>query len=265
MSMANRRSWHRHHVGYVHWTVVAEPADIDHDVQHHRGLARVTEHLFELFNRHRMPTTWAVGDPAHSAAAVLVAASETKHALALLGDRYWIGPTAGRTRFAHELARRVSQARAASIDVVTLVPRVAPVQEHVDLVVKHGICAVVAAAEPPKRGVAVVPRTLHYGVWQFSASESLPLRSSWLPVGGWTLLRKTRRAAREAATFHLVIDAAAIDSTGRSVAHTIEPLVRRVAKLRDRGLVQVETVAAAAARLSDRPAATPQRSILRAA
>ena len=41
--------------------------------------------------------------------------------------------------------------------------------------------------------------------------------------------------------------------------------MRRVAKLRDRGLVQVETLGAAAARLSDLPVATPQRSILRRA
>ena len=109
-------------------------------VQHHRGLARVTEHLFELFNRHQH--------------ARRLGRSATRPTLR---PRCWLrlprrntrwrcweiaigsGQTAGRTRFAHELARRVSQARRASIDVVTLVPRVAPVQEHVDLVVKHGI------------------------------------------------------------------------------------------------------------------------------
>src|SRR3989304_2860921 len=108
MSMANRRSWQKHHVGYIHLTVEAEPTDADRNLDRHRGLAQVTEQLFEMFNRHRLPATWAVGDPAHSAAAGLVAASETRHDLALLGDRYWIGKTAGRTRFARELARRVS-------------------------------------------------------------------------------------------------------------------------------------------------------------
>src|SRR3972149_5892376 len=130
MSMANRRSWQKHHVGYVHMTVEAEPTDVDRNLARHRGLAQVTEQLLEMFDRHRLPATWAVGDPAHSAAAGLVAASETKHGLALLGDRYWIGKTAGRTRFARELARRASQARTAGIEVVTLLPRVAPVAEH---------------------------------------------------------------------------------------------------------------------------------------
>jgi hypothetical protein len=42
-------------------------------------------------------------------------------------------------------------------------------------------------------------------------------------------------------------------------------LMRRVATLRDRGLVRVETLRSAAARLSDVPTVKPQRSILRAA
>ncbi|MEX2091944.1 MAG: hypothetical protein WD971_04660, partial [Pirellulales bacterium] len=196
----------------------------------------------------------------------LVAASETKHGLALLGDRYWIGKTAGRTRFARELARRVSQARTAGIEAVTLVPRVAPIAEHIDLVVKHGIRAVVeATSDTSKRPTTTGPRALHYGVWEFSATERLPLSSSWLPGGGWKLFRKIRRAALEAATIHVVIDASAVEEAGRSATNTIERLMRRVAKLRDRGLVQVETLGAAAARLSDLPAATPQRSILRRA
>ena len=40
--------------------------------------------------------------------------------------------------------------------------------------------------------------------------------------------------------------------------------MRRIAELRDRGLLRVETLGTAAARLSDLPAATPQRSILHA-
>ncbi len=267
MSMANRRSWQKHHVGFIHLTVEAEPIDVDRNLDRHRGLAEVTEQLFEMFNRHRLPATWAVGDPAHSAAAGLVAASETKHGLALLGDRYWIGKTAGRTRFARELARRVSQARTAGIEAVTLLPRVAPVAEHIDLVVKHGIRAVVETTDhaDSRRETTTAPRALHYGVWEFSTTERLPLRSSWLPGGGWKLFRKIRRAAREAATIHVVIDASAVEVAGRSASNAIERLMRRVAKLRDRGLVQVETLGTAATRLSDLPVATPQRSILRRA
>ncbi len=266
MSLANRRSWQKHHVGHVHLTVEAEPTDIDRNLERHRGLAQVTEQLFAMFNRHRLPATWAVGDPAHSAAAALVAASEIKHGLALLGDRYWIGKTAGRTRFARELARRVSQARTAGIETVTLVPRVAPVTEHIDLVVKQGIRAVVETSDGiPNRQATAVPRALHYGVWEFSATQRLPLRSAWLPGRTRRLFQSIRRAANDAATVHLLIDASALEEVGQSATNSIEWLLCRVATLRDRGLVKVETVGAAAARISDLPAATPQQSILRRA
>jgi hypothetical protein len=266
MTLANRRSWQQHQLGYVHLTVEAEPVDIDHHLDRHRGLAKVTEQLFEMFNRHRLPVTWAVGDPAHSAAASLVAASTTKHGLALLGDRYWVGKTAGRTRFARELARRVSQSRSAGIEAVTLVPRVAPVAEHIDLVVKQGIRAVVATtAETVSLPTATGARALHYGVWEFAATERLPLRSTWVPGAGWKLSRTIRRVVRENTTLHLVFDAAAIETAGRTTTRSIERLSRRIAKLRDRGLVQVETISAAAERLSLLPVARPQRSILRRA
>ena len=52
---------------------------------------------------------------------------------------------------------------------------------------------------------------------------------------------------------------------GESATRSIEWLLGRVAKLRDRGLVEVETLGAAATRLSDLPVATPQKSILRRA
>lgn len=266
MSLTYRHSRQQPQVGIVHLTIEAEPSDIDRNLERHRGLAKVTEQLFETFNRHSLPATWAVGDPAHSAAASLVAASKTKHSLALLGDCYWIGKTAGRTRFARELARRVSQSRSAGIEAVTLVPRVAPIAEHIDLVVKHGIRAVVATGRAAARqGAASGPRPLHYGVWEFSTSERLPVASRWIMGGAWKLARTIRSAARARSTLHLLIDAAAVESAGRSGTRSIEQVTGRIAKLRDRGLLQVETLGAAVERLSQREPSTPQRSILRAA
>jgi hypothetical protein len=265
MPTTNRHSWQQHQVGRVHLTVEAEPADADRNLARHRGLAQVISQLFDVFDRHKLPATWAVGDPAHSAVAALVVASETQHSLAVLGDRYWIGATAGRTRFARELARRLSQARAAGIQAEVLVPRVAPVAEHIDLIVKQGVRAVLATNGETKRPASRIPRALHYGVWEFAITDRFPMRSSWLSGGDWTLHRRLRRAAREAATFHLLIDASALEEAGRSATNKVERLMRRVANLRDRGIIQVETLAQAADRLSDLPATTPQRSILRPA
>jgi hypothetical protein len=262
MTTANLGSRLQSRIGYVHWTVEAEPADIDRNLERSRGLATVIEKLFEMFNRHHQAATWAVGDPAQSAIAELVAASETKHSLALLGDRFWFWKTSCRTRFARELARRASQARAAGIETVTLVPRVASIAEHMDLVVKHDIHAVVSTSD--ETASTISPRAMHYGVWEFAVKARLPQRRTWLP-SSWKLSRAVQQTAQDAGTIHLVIDASAIEAGGRTATNSVEKLLRRTAKLQDRGLVRVETLATAVMRLSNRPAATPQRSILRAA
>ena len=272
MSSASRRTWQKHHVGTIHITVEAEPPMArlameasPQKLNDRRGVADITKELVAVLDAHRLPATWAVGDPAHSATTALVTLSSVPHEMALLGDDHWVGPTAGRTRFARELARRVSQARAKGIEVVTMVPRVAAIAEHIDLVVKQDIRAVVDVP------VAAVERTrpshaqaLHYGVWEFAASQRLPMESSWL-FTRWKLYRSIRRAARQTATFHVVIDAAAIEQQGPWAIATIARMARHIGLLRNRGLLRVETLGTAAARLSDLPAATPQRSILRAA
>jgi hypothetical protein len=273
MFMAGRRTWQTFHVGSFHLTVEAEPltgGTAPHwsglSLERHRNLSDVTRELIDVLEGLRLPATWAVGDPAHSAVTALVASSELPHELALLGDRHWLGPTAGRKRFAHELARRVSQARAAGIHLTTLVPRVASVAEHIDLVVKHGFRAVVGVDNGvPRHCRLVAPQVLHYGVWELSASDRLPQRPTWTPIGNWRLLRSIRRASAEAATIHWVIDAAAVAEQGRSAVKRIAGLLRQTAPLRDRGLLRVETLGGVAARLSELPASTPQRSILRTA
>jgi hypothetical protein len=272
MSSASRRTWQKHHVGHFHITVEAEPPmatlakeSSPQKLKDHRGVADITKELIAVLDSHRLPATWAVGDPAHSATTALVTLSAVPHEMALLGDHHWVGPTAGRTRFARELARRVSQARAQGLEVVTIVPRVAPIAEHIDLIVKQDIRAVVEVAnDATERTRPARTRALHYGVWEFSASQRLPMESSWL-FASWKLNRRIRRAASESATYHLVIDAAAVEQQGHRAIAIIARMARHVALLRNRGLLRVETLGAAAARLADLPAVTPQRSILRAA
>jgi hypothetical protein len=190
--------------------------------------------------------------------------SAVAHEFAILGDATWVGTTAGRTRFARELSRRVSQSRAAGLTVRTLVPRDASIEHNIDLIVKQQITAIAGthAQSPAARPIAT-PRALHYGVWELPIAGKMPARSGWLSSGGWAIWRRIRQAARDAATFHLVIDAPEICDEGRGAEKTVAWLMRRVATLRDRGLVRVETLGAAAARLSDVPAVKPQTSILR--
>jgi hypothetical protein len=230
-----------------------------------RQLAAVAKHLIGLMDSYRLPTTWAVSDPAHSAATPLILRSAVEHELAILGDAYWVGPTAGRTRFARELARRVLQARAAGVQVASFVPRVATVERHIDLIVKQRISAIAGVVDAESGRQSLNPRALHYGVWELPVTASLPVKSTWFSSGRWSSWRQIRGSMREATTFHLAIDAAAIAEDGRRAEKTVAWLMRRVADMRNRGLVQVETLRAASGRLSAVPASSPQHSILRSA
>jgi hypothetical protein len=246
-------------------TVQLDPATDRRSSEGLQELAAVTRNLIGLMDSHRLPTTWAVSDPAHSAATALVLRSAVHHELAILGDAYWLGPTAGRTRFARELARRVLQARTAGIEATSLVPRVASIERHIDLIVKQRITAISGVPEPQSDRQLAIPRALHYGVWELPVTANLPTKASWLSSGGWAMWRRIRRATQEAETFHLSIDAPAIAQEGRRAEKTVAWLMRCVADLRDRGLLQVETLRGASSRLASVPAASPQQSILRRA
>jgi hypothetical protein len=266
MSYARLRSWRPSSIGNLLVTVELDPVVNCRTIQQHFGLANLTRQLVELADSLRLGVTWAVGDPAYSAATSLVTRSDIAHELAVLGDPNWLGPTAGRTRFARELARRVSHARAAGIDVVTLVPRVADVQRDIDLVIKQRIRAVAGVGDAAAARVRLPgPRALHYGVWELPVTCRLPLRRGWFSGSGRSVLRAIGRAARAGATFHLVIDAPAVEREGLHAENTVVRLLTHAAQLRDRGLMRCETLGAAAARLSDVPVASPQRSILRRA
>ncbi|HEY3395775.1 MAG TPA: hypothetical protein VGK58_23940, partial [Lacipirellulaceae bacterium] len=147
MSRTNERAWQKQRTGHFLLTVhLDSPSEAGSEK--HPKLAEFVRHILRLADETRLPVTWAVSDPAYSAATPLILRSAGAHELAILGDANWVGPTAGRTRFARELARRVSQARAAGINLKTLVPRVDSVQPHIDLVIKQRISAV-AGVEPP--------------------------------------------------------------------------------------------------------------------
>ena len=262
MPHARRHSWHPERAGQLLVTVELDPVADCHSIQRHRGLARVARQLVELADRLRLAVSWAVGDPAYSAATPLVTRSEVPHELAVLGDPNWLGPTAGRTRFARELARRVSRARAAGISAVSLVPRVAEIDRDLDLVVKQGVRAVAGVGTAARRAGAVSARALHYGVWELPTACRLPLAGGWFAGSVGSVGRAMSRAGRAGAMFHLVVDAPAVEQEGSHAEHAVERLWTHAAALRDRGLVRVETLGGAAARLSDVPEAAPQRSIL---
>lgn len=266
MAHTNHRTWQTHRVGHLLVSVHLDPVADGRPPRDERELANVTRTLIETADAHSLPVTWAVSDPAHSAATRWILRCSTEQELAILGDPSWLGPAAGRTRFARELTRRVSQARDAGIPVTSLVPRVASIERHVDLVVKSRITAVAGVPETADdSGRALSPRAIHYGVWELPISSQLPAKRRWFMPAEWHAWRHIRRAATDAATFHLAVDAPHLIELGPQTVTAVSTLLNRVAELRDRGMIRVETLGAAAARLADVPAIAPQRSILRRA
>lgn len=81
----------------------------------------LTPDLVDLLDAHDIVATWAVADPARSAATETITASRQAHEIAVLGDRSWLGWGAGGSRANRELARRISGAAAREIDIRTLV------------------------------------------------------------------------------------------------------------------------------------------------
>jgi hypothetical protein len=265
MSGTHRRTWQKYRVGHLNITVQLDSTAESHSVERHKEQANIARQLIATMDAERLPTTWAVNDPAHSAATSLIIKSVIDHELAILGDSNWVGPTAGRTRFARELTRRLTQARSAGLEVTSLAPCVASVESHIDLVVKQQITAVVEPSTLSAKRLGSEPRALHYGVWELPVSASLPMKAGWFTSGKRALSRRIQRTVDEAGGFHLLIDAGAIAASHRHEASVAKWLLRRIATLRDRGLLRVETLRMTANRLSDVPTVSPQRSILRGA
>lgn len=262
------RGWQRYSEGRVIVSVALDPPAARLDASEHRGLAKLTERLVDQLNQARLPATWGVFDPVHAAATSVILpagiAAGVDHELAILGDAGWIGSAAGRPRMAKELARRVMQARSKGIDVTTLLLRDADPGDHFDLFVKQGITAVCSIPQTsPKTPRIQQPKTLRYGLWEIGVSAKLPLATSWF--AGRKLIRSIEKTGREGGQFHLLIDAPAICQQGTAAEKSVEGLIGALGRLRDRGLLVAESMAIAAARLSDLPIATPQRSILRLA
>jgi hypothetical protein len=239
MSGQPRRTWQKHSVGQVLFTVQLEPLGEELSIERHRRLVDLTRWLVELFSSHRLPATWSAGNPSQCAATRPVIQSGVDHELAILGDASWIGEAAGRTSFARELSRRVGLARSTGLSVTSLVAWSASIRPHVDVAIKNGIAAVASAdSSSGNRAPASAPRALHYGLWELPVTERLPLQKSWLPGARARLLRRIQVAANEAATVHLFIAAAAVEREGARSEAAIIRTVRKVAELPQRSILR---------------------------
>ena len=233
-----------------------------------RRLASTTDVLIEALRNCGIAATWAVADPAVSAAtdAILAAAQDRNagHDVAVLGDPTWIGPQAGRTRFARELSRRVLRAQVAGIKVSTLVVREVALSDHLDLLVRYGITAV-RDAHTARCVATCGAEPVRYGVWRMRATHGLgDVAAGRLGATG-ALRRAIVRSATRSEACHLAIDAAQLALAGTGAQRRFERVLRSIAQLRDREELSVRTMAQTARLLVPVRARRPAHSILRPA
>lgn len=224
-----------------------------------------------------LAATWALSEPESSGLADCVTAANHRHEIALLGEKSWIGPGLGRQPFARELSRRVLAAQAAGHALTTLALRDCELPAHTDLLIKHGLSAVRAAAHGtadkhdwriglsfPGRLLRFgrpVPtslaRTLRWGLWEFTAA---------LDVSGQGYRRATsaiKRSARNGTSVHLLIDVSTLAAHHGRAVDLVNRVLRYAAKLQIQGLLDNQTLATAVAGFTQPRHEDPARSILR--
>lgn len=220
--------------------------------------------LLAYLDEHHVPATWAVADPAHSAASTAILGSGGNHEIAVLADRSWTGPGAGRLRVDRELSRRFEGARRQGMAATTLVLK--DVMEPLDpgLLLAHGIQAISYRSE--ERGKrAFAPASLRFGVWHAPAAWRLPRAPCW-----WSPVRsQARRLLREAIaqnrTLHVGIDADALVDDAQSGLRQVRAVIQEAARLQTLGRIQFSTLASRAAVELAARAVAPARSLLKPA
>ncbi len=242
----------------------------DNDLAAARKAMSAADQILSLFNQHAIHATWALTDPASSPLRTKLAAG--KQEIALLGDPSWVGRSAGRTRFARELSRRVMAARSAQLPITTLALRDVVLQEGLDLVVRNGISALRGETAGLSRDVQRRPagdpcRLLHFGVWEFPTSLVLPVgggpiwRNSW----SWRSRRRIDSIIHQQGLLHVLIETHKLAADASGFMAGLDRLLRHAAQRIQQGTLLNETLSQAVARLSHIQRAAPVRSILRAA
>jgi len=217
--------------------------------------------LFHMVESRHLPASWVPMVPQRFSLRDKLAVSNSRHDLALVGDSTWIGKTAGRTRFARELAARVDATRAANIHVAAIALRDAELDDHLDLLVKHRVGMI----RGQRRGdTRLQPQSVRFGVWYSPISAVLPQPQDWSWFGTkWSVRQIVRRAIRDGGVAHVVVDAARMD--GPAALNDMELVLAHLQRQRDKGVLAVTSLSGLAASLVRKPNGRKAKSILHAA
>jgi hypothetical protein len=159
-----------------------------------------------------------------------------------------------------ELERRVAPARAAGIDVSSLIVADGGPPDHCDLLYKLGLRSV-RGAETVAGNAA---RNLRFGLWELPASLRFPAKG-WF--ASWRRARAARRliaaGTSEQRPLHVALDGRLLAAGGVLLAQLLDSVLYSAACQRDRGALQVQTMAGAAAVLGRATVGAASTSILR--
>lgn len=229
----------------------------------HKGTATEPQaelsQLLKTLQRLQLPATFATPSPGCDGVVDVLRTHSLRHELAILADTSWVGPQAGRTHFARELARRVEVAKAHNVTVRTIAIVDSELSTNLDLLVKHRISVV---RSPLHSGFQ--PQSLRFGVWQAPVSFALPLKGRW-QLGGteWTVNRALTRAARSNGLVHLVVGLETLQENSEFAV--LERILATVERRRNKGLINTVTMQGLVAKLTPQRQASSARSVLKVA
>jgi hypothetical protein len=215
--------------------------------------------LLQTLRRTRTPATLSVPSPGEHNIFARGLAEPLRHDFAILADPSWVSQQAGRTKFARELARRITAAGSNGLDVRALALDGTELAGNLDLLVKHRI-SIVRGNGP----AGFEPQSLRFGIWQAPVSFSLPSTSRW-SFGGieWAVSRALSKAANSHDLVHVVADAHALSDPG--ISTTLDRILALVQKRQAKGHITQVTLGGLVDSLTPRRQARTSRSVLRVA
>lgn len=203
----------------------------------------LTPELVALLDSHGIAATWAVADPARSAATDAILDSRLAHEIAVLGDRTWLGWGAGGSRANRELARRISGAAARQIDIRTLVL-------HNESSFANGLnlgeLGIRTIRQPigheVLRPVSLIGLAKGLSVAEQVQRLTLPNWWNWWEESPLLARCRQRSLLPDRATCHLGLDAQQLCSAGARGLHRLAHLLDELSELRARRQVHLFTL-----------------------
>jgi len=240
----------------------------------HDSLESTIGQLLALCSRHDITATWAFGDPAGSPLAGLVWGQNPGHEIALLADAAWSRREATRRTIVGPLANAVAACRDHGRPLRSLVLRSGRLDQHWDVLTKHGLTAVRVADQPrpATRGFAPFeswrlgrgriehrPHVLRWGLWE------LPVTLELTPTNPSPAAPVIKHLATHGGIATVAVDAGGERRQQQATIEACKRVMQLVAAPLAEGRIQVATLGEIVERLVRRGPTVSSRSILRSA